>query len=310
MNLESVRIFAKLAELGSFTQTAKQLGMGKSRVSALLKALEAQLGTRLLQRTTRAVRLTPDGEQFLVRASVLVEEADDLFAMFQKASSLRGRVRIDLPIGLARNFVIPKLPEFLAQHPSIDLVVSATDQRVDVVADGFDCVLRVGTLVDSGLIARRLGSLSMLNCASPSYLRKYGTPRNLADLAHHYVVDYSLSLGAEDPGFEYRRGSRWLTLPMRSFVTVNNTDAYQAACVAGLGIIQAPRTGLEPLIRSGQLVSVLPDLGCKPMPVSIVHSRSRHIPGRVREVMNFLEQALKPAFEQSSHPETSRATKS
>jgi DNA-binding transcriptional LysR family regulator len=297
MNLEGVRVFVKLAELGSFTQAAKQLGMGKSRASALLKTLEGQVGSRLLQRTTRAVRLTPDGEQFLTRASILVEEADDLFAMFQKASSLRGRVRIDLPIGLARNFVIPRIPEFLTQHPLIDLVVSATDQRVDVVGDGFDCVLRVGALSDSGLVARRLGSLPMLNCASASYLRKYGTPRSLTDLPHHYVVDYSLSLGAEEACFEYRHGSRWRTHPMRSFITVNNTDAYAAACIAGLGIIQAPRTGLLPLVRSGQLVSILPELTCKPMPVSIVHSRSRHLPKRVREVMNFLEQSMKPAFE-------------
>jgi DNA-binding transcriptional LysR family regulator len=297
MNLEAVRIFVKLAELGSFTQTANQLGMGKSRVSALLKALEGQLGSRLLQRTTRAVRLSPDGEQFLLRARTLVEEADDLFAMFQKTSSLRGRVRIDLPIAFARNFIIPRLPEFLSQHPSIDLIVSATDQRVDVVSDGFDCVLRIGALADSGLVARRLGTLPTINCASPSYLRKYGTPRSLKDLSRHYVVDYSLSLGAEEACFEYRHGMRWRTQPMQSFITVNNTDAYLAACVAGLGIMQAPRTGLEALVRSGQIVSVLPDLTCKPMPVTIVHSSNRNLPKRVREVMNFLEQAMKPAFE-------------
>ncbi len=300
MNLDGARIFVKLAELGSFTQTAKQLGMGKSRVSDLLKTLEAQVGSRLLQRTTRAVRLTPDGEQFLGRAKSLVEEADDLFAMFQKASALQGRVRVDMPIGLARNLIIPRLPEFLAQHPLLELVVSATDHRVDVIRDGFDCVLRVGALTDSGLVARRLGTLSTVNCASASYLRKYGTPRSLSDLAHHYIVDYSLSLGAEAACFEYRQGARWLTLPMRSLVTVNNTDAHLTACLSGLGIMQAPRTGLEQLIRSGQLVSVLPEFTCKPLPVSIVHSRSRHLPKRVREVMNFLEQAVKPAFEQVS----------
>jgi DNA-binding transcriptional LysR family regulator len=300
MNLEGARVFVKLAELGSFTQAGMQLGMGKSRVSDLLKALEAQLGTRLLHRTTRAVRLTPDGEQFLGRAKSLVEEADDLYAMFHKASALQGRVRVDLPIGLARNFVIPRLPEFLAQHPLLELVVSATDQLVDVIREGFDCVLRVGTLTDSGLVARRLGSLSTINCASPAYLRKHGTPRSLADLARHYVVDYSVSLGAEEACFEYRKGTRWLTAPMRSLVTVNNTDTYLSACLAGLGIIQAPRIGLEPLLRSGQLVSVLPELTCRPLAVSLLHSGGRHQPQRVREVMRFLEQAVKPAFDQVS----------
>jgi DNA-binding transcriptional LysR family regulator len=120
-------------------------------VSSRLSALENALGSRLLQRTTRAVHLTPDGEQFLVRAQLLLDQADDMFGMFQATSSLRGRVRIDLPIAFACNFVIPRLPDFLAQHPMLELIMSTTDKRVNVVRDGFDCVLRIGTLVDSGL---------------------------------------------------------------------------------------------------------------------------------------------------------------
>ncbi len=296
MDLESLRVFVKVAEQGSFTRAGEQLGMPKSRVSLRVKALEIEVGSRLLQRTTRAVRLTPDGEQFLARGRLLVDEADELATMFQATSSLRGRVRIDLPIAFARELVIPRLPDFLAQHPQIDLVISATDRRVELVREGFDCVLRIGSLADSGLGARRLGTLPMMNCASPSYLRKLGTPRSIADLDRHQIVHYSLTLGGEEPAFEYRDGARWVTRPMRSVVTVNNTDAYRSACVAGLGIIQVPRTGMKECLRLGQLVEVLPELTCEPMPVSLVHDRGRGVPKRVRVVMSFLAQAMEPAW--------------
>jgi DNA-binding transcriptional LysR family regulator len=296
MDLENVRVFVKLAELGNFTRTGEQLGIGKSRVSARIAALESELGTTLVQRTTRAVRLTPDGEQFFARARLLIEEADALYGMFQATSSLSGRVRVDLPIAIACNFVIPRLPEFLAQHRGLELLLSTTDKRVDIIRDGFDCVLRIGTLSDSGLVARKLGLLQMTNCASPTYIRKYGTPRTLDDLDKHLVVHYSPTLGGDGAGFEYSAAGAWTTKPMRSTLTVNNTAAYRAACIAGLGIMQAPRLGLDALIKNGQLLEVLPALTCEPMPVSLVHSHSRGIPKRVRVVMSFIAQAIQPAF--------------
>jgi DNA-binding transcriptional LysR family regulator len=249
-----------------------------------------------LLRTTRAVRLTPDGEQFLARAKAFVEEADELATLFQATSSLSGRVRVDMPVALAREFIIPGLADFLAQHPKLELALSVTDRRVELVREGFDCVLRVGSLADSGLIARRLGELPMTNCASPGYLRRLGTPRRLGDLERHQIVHYSLTLGGEEPSFEYRENGRWVERPMRSIVTVNNTDAYRSACLAGLGIMQTPRLGIQELLRLGQLVEVLPEHTCQPLPVSLVHSRSRGVPKRVRAVMAFLEQAVKSAL--------------
>lgn len=289
-------MFVKVAELASFTRAAEQLGMPKSRISLGVKDLENELGSTLLHRTTRAVRPTPDGEQFLVRARSFIEEADELSTMFQATSTLRGLVRFDLPIAFARNLIIPKLPDFLAQHPALELIVSTTDRRVDVVRDGFDCVLRVGSLVESGLVARRLGVLPMVNCVSASYARRHGVPRTLADLDRHLLVSYSLVVGGEEPSFEHKQGSRWVTRSMRSVVTVNNTDAYQSACLAGLGIIQAPRYGMADGLRRGELVEVLPEHTCAPMPVSLVHAHGRNVPKRVRAVMTFLGQAMEPAF--------------
>jgi DNA-binding transcriptional LysR family regulator len=297
MDIDSVRVFVKVAELASFTRAAEQLGTTKSRVSLRLRALEEELGSRLLQRTTRAVLPTPDGEQFLARARRLVADADELAAMFQAPRALRGRVRLDLPVGMARDVVIPRLPELLAAHPRLELLVSTTDRRVEVVREGFDCVLRIGVLPDSGLVARRLGALPMMNYASPGYLQKHGVPRTIDDLDRHVVVHYSLALGGDEPSFEYKDGDGYRDRPMRSLVTVNNADAYEAACVAGLGIIQAPRWHWREAVKRGQMVEVLPELTCAPMPVSLVHGHGRNPPKRVRVVMDWLAGIVKPYLE-------------
>jgi DNA-binding transcriptional LysR family regulator len=294
MDLSTVRMFVKVAELASFTRAAEQLGLSKARVSTGVQQLESELGSRLLQRSTRAVRLTLDGEQFVARARQLVRDADELSTLFQAPSTLRGRVRVDMPQSLARSLFIPKLPELLAAHPQLELLLSTTDRRVDVIREGFDCVLRIGKLGESGLVARRVGEMAMTNCASPEYLKRYGTPRSLDDLAEHLVVHYSLRLGADDPGFEYRDGKAYRDRPMRSLITVNSTDSYNAACLAGLGIIQAPRSGVLANVVAGELVEVLPQHTCEPLAVSLVHAHGRQVPRHVRAVMSWIAQLLQP----------------
>lgn len=288
-----LKMFVKVAELGSFTRAAEHLGLSKARVSMAVRGLEADVGSHLLQRSTRAVRLTPDGETFLLRARQLVNDADELASLFQTPTLLRGRVRVDMPQSLARSTFIPRLPEWLAAHPNIEVQLSTTDRRVDVIREGFDCVLRVGNLQDSALVARRLGEFSMMNCASPAYLRKHGTPRTLEDLKDHLVVHYSIGFGADAPGFEYRDGNVYREYPMRSLITVNSTDSYNAACLAGLGIVQSPRIGLMPSVMAGDLVEILPQHTCQPMPVSIVHTHGRSVPRHVRLVMNWIAEVLK-----------------
>lgn len=297
MDLDQVRIFARVAELGSFTQAADQLGMAKGRVSMVVQRLEAQLGARLLQRTTRRVRLTPDGEQFLLRGKELIDDADQLQAMFQPvASGLRGRLRIDLPNSLARDLIIPRLPEFLSAHPLLEVGISTTDRRVDLVQEGFDCVLRIGPLADVELVARPLGTMKMRNVASPAYLRTHGTPETLADLARHRIVHYAPKLGPQGAGWEYQdeKGGPVRVHPMRSVIVVNGTDAYQAACLAGLGLIQAPVHGTQRLIEAGLLVEVMPGLTAAPMPVSLLYPHRRQIAARVQAMLNWLTQVVEP----------------
>jgi len=294
MDFDALRVFVKVAELGSFTRASAQLGLSKARASIRVQELEAALAARLLHRSTRSVRLTTDGEQFLVRARRLLAEADELRTMFSSPSQLRGRVRLDLPIQFARNLIIPRLPEFLANHPQLELLLSTTDQRVDLLREGFDCVMRIGALADSTLVAKRIGVLRMMNCASPRYLEKYGTPNSLADLARHLLVHYSLALGGETPTFEYFDGQVYREQEMRSAVTVNSTDAYHAACLAGLGIIQAPRTGMAASLASGGLVEILPSSSARPLPVHLLQGHAQRTRAPVRAVMAWLTQIMTP----------------
>lgn len=293
LDLEAVRAFARVAELGSFTRAAEQLGVQKARVSHRVRRLEDDLGARLFHRTTRAVRLTPDGERFLGRARRLLLEAEDLGAMFAGDGALRGRLRVDLPIGLARTAILPRLPELLARHPALELQISTTDRLVDVVREGFDAVVRVAALRDSSLTAVRLGQMPMINAASAGYVERYGRPRSLDDLDHHLLVHYSASLGADGPEFEYHDGARYRTRPMRAVVTVNNADAFAAACRAGLGIVQIPTTGVEQDLARGTLVELLPKLRARPLPIHLVHPHGRDVPRRVRVVLDWLEEVVR-----------------
>jgi DNA-binding transcriptional LysR family regulator len=291
--LEAMQVFVRVAELGSFTRAADSLGQPKASASTAVQELESALGTRLLHRTTRKVELTQDGRAFYERCKDLLADMDELQAMFQQApQSLRGRLRVDMPGGAARKLVIPRLPQFLQAHPQLELEVSSTDRFVDLVREGFDCVLRVGSLADSSLIARELGRFRIVNCASPAYLQRRGMPRSLDDLADHHLVHYVTTLGARSTGWEYFDGERTASLPMAGPVTVNNGEAYEAACLAGLGIIQVP--------EEGRLVEVLPRYRAESMPVSIVYAHRRNLSKRVQVFMHWLAETLAPYLEKGA----------
>lgn len=295
MRLDALRIFARVAEQGSFTRASETLGLPKATVSTAVRDLETELGVQLLQRTTRRVSLTFDGQAFLERTRDLLSDVDDLGAMFEtEPGDLTGRVRVDMTVNMAAGLVIPRLPEFLARHPRVEVELSSTDRMVDVVREGFDCVVRAGGLTDSGLVARRVGTLEMANVASPAYLAAHGTPRTLEDLKDHKLVHYSQHLGAKPFGFEYPKGEGWAEWPMKGVLTVNNTQAYTAAALAGLGVIQAPRMGVGPHVESGALVEILPEYPAEPMPVSILYPQRRNLPRRVRAFIDWLAEILAP----------------
>jgi DNA-binding transcriptional LysR family regulator len=292
--LEAMQIYVRVAEMASFTQAADSLGLPKATISVAVKQLESEVGTRLLHRTTRKVEMTQDGRAFYERSRDMLADMEELQTMFQGGEQISGRLRVDMSSGIARNLVIPRLPEFLAQHPRLELELSSTDRRVDLVREGFDCVLRVGALVDSSLIARPLGRFRQINCASPAYVARYGMPASLGDLAQHRLVHYVSTLGAKPIGFEYFDGTSTHTFAMSGSITVNNSDAYQAACLAGLGIIQAPASGCLHLIADGALVEVLPQYPAEPMPVSLLYANRRHLPKRAQVFMEWIAALMRP----------------
>ncbi len=293
--LDTLRTFMRVVELGSFTRAADALGLPKASVSTAVQRLEASVGTQLLYRTTRRVQPSADGAAFYQRSRDLVDDMDELHGMFQRETTqLRGRLRVDMTAGLAHGFVIPRLADFLAAHPQVEIEISGTDRRVDLVREGFDCVLRVGTLDDTTLVARPLGALGIVNAASPAYLARRGVPRTLADLAGHDLVHYVTTLGQRSPGFEYRDGDGYRTLPMRGPVSVNSGEAYKAAALAGLGIVQAPALAMRPLFADGTLVEVLPELPAEPMPATLLYAQRRHLPRRVHVFMEWIAEVLAP----------------
>ena len=291
---DRMHIFVRVAELASFTQAAEALGIPKASASTAVQQLETQLGTRLLHRTTRRVQLTQDGQAYYERCKDLLADVDELQSMFQHAdgAGLKGRVRIDMSTGMARNVVVPRLPELLARHPGLEVELSSTERRVDVVREGFDCVLRTGAVVDSSLVARPLGLARLVNCASPAYLRAHGTPRSLADLPGHRLVHFVNTLGARSAGFEAVVDGALVLTPMQGALTVNNAEAYMAGCLAGLGLIQVPRLGVVDLLARGDLVEVLPQLAAPPMPLTLMYANRRNLPRRVRTVMDWLAQVV------------------
>ena len=292
---EAMQVFVRVAELASFTRAAEALNLPKASVSTAVRQLETQTGTRLLNRTTRRVQLTQDGQAFYERCKDVLADMDELQSMFQQGPrSLRGRLRVDMPSGLARNYIIPALPQFMGEHPLLEIELSCTDRKVDLIREGFDCVVRVGTLDDPNIVARMLGHLTLVNCASPRYLREFGTPRNVEDLASHRAVHYVTNFGSKPYGFEYFDGSAYRTVAMGGVMTVNSADAFQAACLAGFGIIQVPRIGVRTLIEQGALVEVLPDARAEPMPVSLLYAHRRNLSQRLRAFMAWLTETLRP----------------
>ena len=291
---DRMHIFVRVAELASFTQAAEALGIPKASASTAVQQLETQLGTRLLHRTTRRVQLTQDGQAYYERCKDLLADVDELQSMFQHpdGAGLKGRVRIDMSTGMARNVVVPRLPELLARHPGLEVELSSTERRVDVVREGFDCVLRTGAVADSSLVARPLGLARLVNCASPAYLRAHGTPRSLADLPGHRLVHFVNTLGARSAGFEAVVDGALVLTPMQGALTVNNAEAYMAGCLAGLGLIQVPHLGVVDLLARGDLVEVLPQLAAPPMPLTLMYANRRNLPRRVRTVMDWLAQVV------------------
>lgn len=292
-NIDAIKRFIRVAELASFTKAADDLGLPKASISIAVQQLESKLGTQLLHRTTRKVHLTSDGQLFYERGKDVLAEMDDLESLFQSDdTNIKGLIRVDMSLPMAKNLIIPNLPTFLDRYPNLQVDLSSTDRRVDLVADGFDCVVRTGNLSDSGLIVRNLGELEQSNFVSPSYLARYGMPTQIGDLSNHWLIHYNVNPSSKFDAFEYWDGQTCIKIPMQSRISVNNVDAYRNACVAGLGIMQAPYLGARRMIKEGKLVEVLKDFRAPAMPVSLLYPHRRNLSKRVRIFMDWLSELI------------------
>ncbi|KQN63317.1 LysR family transcriptional regulator [Erwinia sp. E602] len=292
--IQAMRLFVRVAEMQSFTRAAESCGLPKGSLSRQIQALENHLGSRLLHRTTRRVQLTQDGMVYFERCRDVLATLEEMDSLFQHdPATLSGRIRVDMPVSLASQYLMPLLPDFMRNYPGIELDLSSSDRRVDVVREGFDCVVRVGMLEDSGLIARPLGTLTQINCASPDYLARFGTPTTLESLSLHAMVHYSQQPGLQPEGFEYYDGKFTQLIKTGGVITVNSTETYRAACIAGLGIIQVPKVGVQSALQEKKLVEVLPLFRARPMPVSLLWPHRRNLAKRVHVFIEWLSLALK-----------------
>lgn len=292
--IDLFRIFARVVDCSSFTRAADTLGIPRSSVSAAVQELEGRVGARLLHRTTRKVSPTQDGAAFYERCRRViadVEETENLFR--QTAAEPSGRLRIDVPGRIGRLVIAPALPEFLDRHPQIDIDLGVTDRAVNLVEDSVDCVLRVGPLSDSGLIARPIGKLPLINAASPDYCRRHGTPQLPGDLGDHWAVNYASPSSGRVADWEWVENDMLRTMPLRSRVTVNSAEAYIACCLAGLGLIQIPAYDIKRHLGAGELTEVMPDYRAEPMPMALLYPHRQHLSRRLQVFADWLEALLK-----------------
>jgi DNA-binding transcriptional LysR family regulator len=292
--IQAMRVFMRIVERGSFAQAARDLQMPRPTVTHTIQELEALLGTRLLERTTRHVTPTLDGNAYYERCVRLIEDLEDMESVFRR-SSPHGPLRVDLQGTLARHFVLPALPEFVARYPDIELRLSEGDRMVDLVPEGIDCALRAGELKDSSLISRRVAALEQVTCASPAYLARHGVPRSLKDLSSHRMVHYvSSSTGQPYPLVFLKAGEARRVSPA-GILTVTGAEIYTSAAIAGFGLIQVPRYRIEDQLKKDLLRVVLPDLAPPPMPVSVVYAQSRHLSPRVRVFVDWIHEIFAAA---------------
>jgi DNA-binding transcriptional LysR family regulator len=284
---ETMRLFVRIVERGNFASAARDLRLPRATVTRAIQQLETHLGTRLLERTTRAVRATDDGNVYYGRCVQLLADLDEVESGF-RASEPKGPLCIDMQGTLARVFVLPALPDFMRQHPAIELRLSETDRMVDLVEEGVDCVLRAGVLPDSSLVGRKVAESEQLTLASPSYLDRFGVPLALDDLTGHRMVAYAASATGQPYAldFDVEGVVREVLLPFD--VAVRGAEIYTAAGAAGLGLIQVPRYRVQHQVDAGELVSVLQHIPPPRMPISVLHPGHRNLSPRTRVFTDWL----------------------
>jgi DNA-binding transcriptional LysR family regulator len=300
--MQSMRVFVRVVQTKSFKKTAEDFDLPAASITLAVQKLERHLHVRLLHRTTRNVSLTTDGEASLPKIEHLLEEWD---ALSQKNHDLlSGTIRIDAPTRMARLLLAPHLPQLLEAHPQLHVEMRSTDRAVDLIAEGVDIAIRVGDLHDSGLIARSLGALPLINCASPSYLERMGVPQDVSELDKHAVVQLSSPTSGKILPWEYQeyQGAGKIHAfwpPAR--VTVNNVETYIACAIEGLGLIQVPAYDVQKELSQQQLVEVLAHQRAPAMAVHALYTHRPHSP-KIHLMIDWIQSLLSPTKLTTANP--------
>jgi DNA-binding transcriptional LysR family regulator len=302
-HLLALRVFVRIAESGSFSKASDSLGVPRPTATKLVQELEAHLGAKLLQRTTRRVSVTPEGTAYYERAARLVSELDDMDADAQSARSQpRGRLRVDIGSSLANLILLPALPAFRARYPEIQLDLGVSDRPVDLIGEGVDCVVRGGALADTSLVARRIANLDYVTCASPLYLQARGVPRHPSELQPpadprvpgHVIAGYFSSLTSRPFPLRFERGDESIEIGGQTSVAVNESTAHLTALLCGIGLGQTFRFMAAPHLKSGALQAVLPDWTRPRHPLHLVYPSQRHLNAKLRVFADWIVEVFAP----------------
>lgn len=287
----AMQAFVRVVETGSFTKAAETLHLNKTSVTQLVQQLEAHLRVKLLNRTTRKVKVTADGAVYYERAIKVLAELDDAETSLSSALvSPRGRLRVDVPSPLARFILIPALPGFYEQFPDIQLDLGVSDRVVDILGEGVDCVLRGGEPVDQSLVARRVGDLPFGIYAAPEYLEQFGRPSHPRELAgpHHCVIGFTWEGTGKALPYILNKKSESVSLQGRYLLSVDDGNAYLAAGLAGLGILSLPHYMASKALARGELEPLFEDWQLNPMPVYLAFPQNRHISAKLRVFIDWV----------------------
>ncbi|WP_313370531.1 LysR family transcriptional regulator [Achromobacter animicus] len=274
--LQAMAAFVRVVEARSFTKAAQSLALPRSSVTTMIKNLETHLGTPLLHRSTRSLSLTDAGARYLQACqAILANIADAENDVTAAIQAPRGRVRVDMPGVVGRAIVVPRLVEFEARYPDVEVVLGLSDRPADLIYEGIDCAIRSGELADSTLVARSLGHLAWVTCASPQYLGRFGEPKSIEALPAHRVVNYLSNATGRPLDWRFRVDGEGVSMALPSRYSVNETEAYLHCGLEGLGLIQLSALAASPYLRSGRLREVLADARCEPVQLSIVYPQAR-----------------------------------
>ncbi|RDS83523.1 LysR family transcriptional regulator [Dyella monticola] len=295
--LETLQLFTRIVETGSFSRAADVLDMPRPTATYAIQQLEARLGVRLLERTTRQVRPTLDGQAFYERCVHILSDLEDAESSLKNiASNPRGTLRVDMATTHATHIVLPRIDDFRSRYPNIDLVISSGDRLVDLVREGVDCVIRAGTPRDSTLVARQLASMPQVICASPEYLAFFGVPHDPSELSNHQVVKFFSSGTGIDDTLELIVDGKLNRFALGGWMAVNDAENYVVSALRGCGMIQLPRFHVEDALRTGRLVEILGEWRSPDLPLSALYPYRRQLSRRVRVFIDWLGDVYKDTF--------------